>query len=102
MNIFNGSHEIEYINLWNNFLTQLNVTTFHNLHNLKEIDLSRNRIKQLNSAIFSGLNKLEKIYLHGNEFESDLLKLCLELSVKFISFKKDYEHNDFDSIIFSN
>ena len=102
MKAFEGSRLIEHINLWNNLLTHIDVATFHDLHRLKEVDQSRNKLLHLDSQIFRGLKNLEKIYLHGNEFEFEFHKLCLETGVKFISFKKDYEKNDLKSIVQSN
>ena len=99
--IFTGTNCIEHINLWKNSLTHLDEKTFHGMHHLKDIDLSRNKILKLSSLTFCGLENLEKIYLHDNEFNSGTLELCLEESVKFVSFKKNYQQNDIKSIVIS-
>lgn len=94
---------LTHLDLSNNWIETLHRDTFQGLVNLVVIDLSHNKLKKLDPYIFNGLENLKKIYLNNNDFKkNEKLKLVLESSVSFVSFKSvenllDPPSNDIDS-----
>ncbi len=84
------------IDLSNNRIKTIDPKTFNGLSNLQIIRLDNNQLTTIDPKTFNGLDKLKRIELHENKFKVDKLKLILEKSVVYVSFKSN--SNNIESI----
>lgn len=66
---FDGMQELEYLNLFDNYLSYLPSDTFSSLKKLKRIHLGANKIEEIPNDLFSNNLILEKIHLHENNIK---------------------------------
>lgn len=64
--IFEGLSHLEYLGLYGNDITTLDVSVFAPLQSLRFLDLGNNNLSELPAGIFDSLQYLEKVWLYEN------------------------------------
>ena len=64
--MFDGLSSLEYLQLYNNDLTELPDGVFDGLSSLERLYLVGNALTELPDGLFDGLSELHTLYLHGN------------------------------------